>query len=180
MGSTAVSAHNSVPLDGFLLRVGWWASTARHSACYYFGVRSEDERWAEEERSRWVLDVSRAIRLATRMSVDVCNVELAGSGKGSCIWCCWSCWSNAVGGWVCWVWFKLAWLKMSSFSNHQIWNLLLLRVDWTWIRCLQQVHFDFKLWRNHIHVWKSHPIGPYVTHLCKVSIIFLNTTIALW
>lgn len=37
----------------------------RHSACYYFGVRSEDERWAEEERSRWVLDVSRAIRLAT-------------------------------------------------------------------------------------------------------------------
>ncbi|CAE6933016.1 unnamed protein product [Symbiodinium sp. CCMP2592] len=38
----------------------------RHSACYYFGVRSSDERWAEEERSRWVLDVSRAVRLVTQ------------------------------------------------------------------------------------------------------------------
>ncbi|CAE6946208.1 unnamed protein product [Symbiodinium natans] len=37
-----------------------------HSACYYFGVRSTDERWAEEERSRWVLDVSRAVRLVTQ------------------------------------------------------------------------------------------------------------------
>ena len=42
----------------------------RHSACYYFGVRSEDERWAEEERSRWVLDVSRAIRLATGITTE--------------------------------------------------------------------------------------------------------------
>lgn len=52
--------------QAFRLRLG--ASVPllpRHSACYYFGVRSEDERWAEEERSRWVLDVSRAIRLAT-------------------------------------------------------------------------------------------------------------------
>jgi len=37
-----------------------------HSACYYFGIRSEDERWAEEERSRWVLDISRAVRLVTQ------------------------------------------------------------------------------------------------------------------
>ncbi|CAE8589001.1 unnamed protein product, partial [Polarella glacialis] len=37
-----------------------------HSACYYFGVRGEDDRWAEEERSRWVLDVSRAVRLVTQ------------------------------------------------------------------------------------------------------------------
>jgi len=34
--------------------------------CYYFGVRSEDERQAEEERSRWVLDFSRAMRLVTQ------------------------------------------------------------------------------------------------------------------
>lgn len=39
-----------------------------HSACYYFGIRSEGEgeRWAEEERSRWVLDISRAVRLVTQ------------------------------------------------------------------------------------------------------------------
>eukprot|EP00439_Symbiodinium_sp_Y106_P013875 s5569_g1.t8 len=43
------------------------SSRARHSACYYFGVRSTDERWAEDERSRWVLDVSRAVRLVTGM-----------------------------------------------------------------------------------------------------------------
>eukprot|EP00931_Biecheleriopsis_adriatica_P119297 TRINITY_DN94536_c0_g1_i1.p1 TRINITY_DN94536_c0_g1~~TRINITY_DN94536_c0_g1_i1.p1 ORF type:complete len:461 (+),score=82.49 TRINITY_DN94536_c0_g1_i1:118-1500(+) len=35
-------------------------------ACYYFGVRGEDERQAEEERSRWVLDISRAMRLVTQ------------------------------------------------------------------------------------------------------------------
>mmetsp|Transcript_67322 Transcript_67322/g.173340 ORF Transcript_67322/g.173340 Transcript_67322/m.173340 type:complete len:357 (-) Transcript_67322:115-1185(-) len=34
--------------------------------CYYFGVRCEDERQAEEERSRWVLDFSRAISLVTQ------------------------------------------------------------------------------------------------------------------
>eukprot|EP00439_Symbiodinium_sp_Y106_P013592 s6420_g1.t4 len=39
---------------------------ASHSACYYFGVRSTDERWAEDERSRWVLDVSRGVRLVTQ------------------------------------------------------------------------------------------------------------------
>jgi len=36
------------------------------NTCYYFGVRGEDDRWAEEERSRWVLDVSRAVRLVTQ------------------------------------------------------------------------------------------------------------------
>jgi len=34
--------------------------------CHYFGVRGEDERQAEEERSRWVLDFSRAMRLVTQ------------------------------------------------------------------------------------------------------------------
>lgn len=34
--------------------------------CYYYGVRGEDERWAEEERSRWVLDISRVMRLVTQ------------------------------------------------------------------------------------------------------------------
>mmetsp|Transcript_109875 Transcript_109875/g.310891 ORF Transcript_109875/g.310891 Transcript_109875/m.310891 type:complete len:449 (+) Transcript_109875:112-1458(+) len=34
--------------------------------CYYYGVRGEDERVAEEERSRWVLDISRVMRLVTQ------------------------------------------------------------------------------------------------------------------
>lgn len=34
-------------------------------SCYYYGVRGEDERWAEEERSRWVADISRVMRLVT-------------------------------------------------------------------------------------------------------------------
>uniref|UniRef100_A0A7S4SRK6 PH domain-containing protein n=1 Tax=Alexandrium monilatum TaxID=311494 RepID=A0A7S4SRK6_9DINO len=37
-------------------------------ACLYFGVRSStgEEREAEEERSRWVVDISRAMRLVTQ------------------------------------------------------------------------------------------------------------------
>mmetsp|Transcript_3653 Transcript_3653/g.7998 ORF Transcript_3653/g.7998 Transcript_3653/m.7998 type:complete len:413 (-) Transcript_3653:147-1385(-) len=34
--------------------------------CYYYGVKWEDERQGEEERSRWVLDISRAMRLVTQ------------------------------------------------------------------------------------------------------------------
>jgi len=34
--------------------------------CYYFGVHKKDDREAEEERSRWVLDFSRAMRLVTQ------------------------------------------------------------------------------------------------------------------
>jgi len=34
--------------------------------CYYFGVKGADEHQAEEERSRWVLDISRAMRLVTQ------------------------------------------------------------------------------------------------------------------
>mmetsp|Transcript_21535 Transcript_21535/g.73822 ORF Transcript_21535/g.73822 Transcript_21535/m.73822 type:complete len:500 (-) Transcript_21535:109-1608(-) len=34
--------------------------------CYYFGVKGQDEHQAEEERSRWVLDISRAMRLVTQ------------------------------------------------------------------------------------------------------------------
>mmetsp|Transcript_2989 Transcript_2989/g.11524 ORF Transcript_2989/g.11524 Transcript_2989/m.11524 type:complete len:436 (+) Transcript_2989:93-1400(+) len=37
-------------------------------ACFYFGVRATkaEEREAEEERSRWVIDISRAMRLVTQ------------------------------------------------------------------------------------------------------------------
>lgn len=34
--------------------------------CYYFGVRGDDDTAAEEQRGRWVLDVSRAMRLVTQ------------------------------------------------------------------------------------------------------------------
>lgn len=37
-----------------------------HGICYYFGVKALDERQAEEERSRWVLDISHAMRLVTQ------------------------------------------------------------------------------------------------------------------
>lgn len=37
-----------------------------HGICYYYGVHGADERQAEEERSRWVLDISRAMRLVTQ------------------------------------------------------------------------------------------------------------------
>jgi hypothetical protein len=37
-----------------------------HGICYYFGVRGVEERQAEEDRSRWVLDISRAMRLVTQ------------------------------------------------------------------------------------------------------------------
>eukprot|EP00434_Breviolum_minutum_P038770 symbB.v1.2.034405.t1/scaffold4434.1/size39729/3 len=56
------SGYNATLTDVKIFKISLFA----HSACYYFGVRSEDERWAEEERSRWVLDVSRAIRLVTQ------------------------------------------------------------------------------------------------------------------
>ena len=35
-------------------------------ACYYFGIRGVSERDAEEERSRWVMDISRIMRLVTQ------------------------------------------------------------------------------------------------------------------
>lgn len=34
--------------------------------CYYYGVKGKEEKLAEEERSRWVLDISRVIRLVTQ------------------------------------------------------------------------------------------------------------------
>lgn len=56
-------------------------------ACYYFGIRGVSERDAEEERSRWVLDISRIMRLVTqslfpifRISCDpIKHVELSES-----------------------------------------------------------------------------------------------------
>eukprot|EP00439_Symbiodinium_sp_Y106_P012212 s5569_g1.t2 len=56
------SGYNSTLSDIKIFKISLFA----HSACYYFGVRSTDERWAEDERSRWVLDVSRAVRLDER------------------------------------------------------------------------------------------------------------------
>ncbi|CAE7905539.1 unnamed protein product, partial [Symbiodinium microadriaticum] len=56
------SGYNSTLSDIKIFKISLFA----HSACYYFGVRSTDERWAEDERSRWVLDVSRAVRLVTQ------------------------------------------------------------------------------------------------------------------
>lgn len=44
------------------------------SACFYFGVRGSDERHAEEERSRWVLDISRTIRLVTQSLFPRCSI----------------------------------------------------------------------------------------------------------
>lgn len=34
--------------------------------CYYFGVQGQDDREANEERARWVLDISHAMRLVTQ------------------------------------------------------------------------------------------------------------------
>lgn len=44
------------------------------SICYYFGVRGEDEREAEDVRSRWVLDISRAMRLVTQSLFPPFNI----------------------------------------------------------------------------------------------------------
>jgi len=43
--------------------------------CYYYGVRGEDERQGEEERSRWVLDISRAMRLVTQSLFPPFNIS---------------------------------------------------------------------------------------------------------
>mmetsp|Transcript_52214 Transcript_52214/g.154110 ORF Transcript_52214/g.154110 Transcript_52214/m.154110 type:complete len:409 (-) Transcript_52214:49-1275(-) len=45
-------------------------------ACFYFGVRSlsGDDREAEEERSRWVIDISRAMRLVTQSLFPQFNI----------------------------------------------------------------------------------------------------------
>lgn len=43
--------------------------------CYYYGVRGVDERHAEEERSRWVLDISRAMRLVTQSLFPPFNIS---------------------------------------------------------------------------------------------------------
>mmetsp|Transcript_15124 Transcript_15124/g.33372 ORF Transcript_15124/g.33372 Transcript_15124/m.33372 type:complete len:410 (-) Transcript_15124:67-1296(-) len=47
-----------------IFKVSWFS----HGICYYFGVkgRDGDDRSAEEERSKWVLDISHAMRLVTQ------------------------------------------------------------------------------------------------------------------
>lgn len=37
-----------------------------HGSCFYYGVRGADDAAADEERGRWVLDISRATRLVTQ------------------------------------------------------------------------------------------------------------------
>mmetsp|Transcript_45443 Transcript_45443/g.120522 ORF Transcript_45443/g.120522 Transcript_45443/m.120522 type:complete len:410 (-) Transcript_45443:202-1431(-) len=43
--------------------------------CYYYGVRGEDEHQGEEERSRWVFDISRATRLVTQSLFPPFNIS---------------------------------------------------------------------------------------------------------
>jgi len=42
--------------------------------CFYYGVQAEAEQDSENERSRWVLDVSRAMRLVTQSLFPVHNI----------------------------------------------------------------------------------------------------------
>jgi hypothetical protein len=57
------STYSNLNLSDFkIFKVSLFA----HGICYYYGVRGADERQAEEERSRWVLDISRAMRLVTQ------------------------------------------------------------------------------------------------------------------
>mmetsp|Transcript_117650 Transcript_117650/g.332844 ORF Transcript_117650/g.332844 Transcript_117650/m.332844 type:complete len:526 (-) Transcript_117650:121-1698(-) len=57
------SSYSSLNLSDFKI---FKVSLFTQGICYYYGVRSQDERLAEEERSRWVLDISRAMRLVTQ------------------------------------------------------------------------------------------------------------------
>lgn len=57
------SSYSSLNLADFKI---FKVSLFTQGICYYYGVRGEDERQAEEERSRWVLDISRAMRLVTQ------------------------------------------------------------------------------------------------------------------
>jgi len=57
------SCYSSMSLTDFKI---FKVSLFTQGICYYFGVRGDDERQAEEERSRWVLDISRAMRLVTQ------------------------------------------------------------------------------------------------------------------
>ncbi|CAJ1405459.1 unnamed protein product [Effrenium voratum] len=57
------STYPSLDISDFkIFKVSLFAQ----GACYYFGVRGQDALKAEEERSRWVLDISRAMRLVTQ------------------------------------------------------------------------------------------------------------------
>lgn len=78
------SNHNGMNFSDFkIFKISLFAQ----GACYYFGIRGVSERDAEEERSRWVLDISRIMRLVTqslfpifRISCDpIKHVELSES-----------------------------------------------------------------------------------------------------
>jgi len=57
------SAYPSLNLASFKI---FKISLFCQGLCYYFGVQAQDEHCSEEERSRWVLDISRAMRLVTQ------------------------------------------------------------------------------------------------------------------
>lgn len=57
------STYASMDLSEFKI---FKISLFTHGSCFYYGVRHSDDAAAEEERSRWVLDISRATRLVTQ------------------------------------------------------------------------------------------------------------------
>eukprot|EP00929_Paragymnodinium_shiwhaense_P064971 TRINITY_DN32621_c0_g1_i1.p1 TRINITY_DN32621_c0_g1~~TRINITY_DN32621_c0_g1_i1.p1 ORF type:complete len:510 (-),score=99.96 TRINITY_DN32621_c0_g1_i1:216-1745(-) len=57
------SSYSSLNLADFKI---FKVSLFTQGVSYYYGVKGSDERKAEDERSRWVLDLSRAIRLVTQ------------------------------------------------------------------------------------------------------------------
>lgn len=57
------SSYASIQLDDFkIFKVSLFA----HAASYYFAVKKSNPDEAEQERSQWVADIARAIRLVTR------------------------------------------------------------------------------------------------------------------
>ena len=68
----ARSNHNGMNFSEFkIFKISLFAQ----GACYYFGIRGTTERDAEEERSRWVLDISRIMRLVTQSLFPIFQIS---------------------------------------------------------------------------------------------------------
>jgi len=66
------SNHNGMSFSEFkIFKISLFAQ----GACYYFGIRGTTERDAEEERSRWVLDISRIMRLVTQSLFPIFQIS---------------------------------------------------------------------------------------------------------
>lgn len=66
------SNHNGMNFSEFkIFKISLFAQ----GACYYFGIRGVSERDAEEERSRWVLDISRIMRLVTQSLFPIFQIS---------------------------------------------------------------------------------------------------------